>query len=179
MFKNKIDNTANNVYFVSNCNKVYRSKLVKEHLLTDLRCYEDICYTRMMYSFIDRFGFNLNSYYVWDQRDRNIKSTLTSEALGGTNAVPRDYNKMFLDGIMYSINNCNKEKLDSVVYDSLRDIYDYIKNFGKEERTIKIFELYADAVIELNKSINILNNDYMRRDKELNNFYTKLLKRKK
>ena len=172
---NKI-HTKDNIYFASSCNRIVKTNYVKELLFPNLRCYEDISFTRSLYSRIDRFGYINNTYYVWDKRNSKIFETLSSRAMYGKFDIA--YHNMYIDALTYVFKTCNKERLESITYSNIYDIYDFFINKELEKNSPKLFNIYKAYVIGVNNIIDLLSNKYIKKDKELYKYIKNLLKEK-
>lgn len=166
MFNNKKALSPENIFFTSTCNKMIKASLVKKLLFPDLRVYEDTAYTRTIYSFIDRFGFAFNAYYVWDKRDGKITETISA---GTTNKDKNlDFYQMFNDAVFFAVKHGNmEEKKDYLIYDTVAEIHRYIKGFRNQKMDDPIFALYINELKELDKKENILQNKYIKSNNEL------------
>ena len=173
MFENKKNRTQRNIYFSSSCNKIIKASLLKEHLFPNMRCYEDIAYTRLIYSYIDKFGFAYDSYYVWDQRVRMVVDTISTRVSKSNDTF---YYHNFYSMIMKSnIENGNKKRKKQIVYDCVKDVYDYLKSISFDNYYKDIYNFYVDLLKECNLKTSFLYNQFVVEDKELYSFLQRIL----
>ena len=79
----KKNGDAHALYFVAVWNKIIRADIAKKvHFLEDSPYYEDDAYTMAVYSYIEKFVFVKDAYYVWDCRKRITSGTRTTEQSG-------------------------------------------------------------------------------------------------
>ena len=85
----------------------------------------------------------------------------------------------FLDAILYGIDKGNPKRKEYIIYDSLLEIKGYIeKTFKNTPKTDKAYKIYIDRVKELNNKHDLLNNIYIKKDKEMVKLLKDLLKTK-
>ena len=175
MFINKKTPTYENIFFTSPCNKIIKANLVKKIKFPDLRVYEDTAYTRTIYSYIDRFGFAYNAYYVWDKRDGKITETISS---GKTNKDKGlDFYQMFNDAVFYALKYGNMDKKEYLIYDTIAEIHRYIKGFRNQKIDDPIFAIYINELKEIDKKENVLKNKYIKSNNELYFYLLKYLRK--
>ncbi len=165
MFQHKTISSFDNIYFTSMCNKIVKSEIIKEHLIPDMRCYEDSVYTKTLYSYFDKFGFAFDSYYVWDHRVRNVIDTISVKANKSNNLGY--YNSLFSMVLTYPIEHGNKEKMKQIVYDGIKDIYSYLKDINFGEFYQNTYNFYINIIKETDSKASFLTNEYIIKDKEL------------
>ena len=74
------------LYFDAVWNKIIRTDIARRvHFVEECATYEDHCYTMAVYSYIDKFIFVKNAFYIWDCRKRitvGTNSTTFGEQIG-------------------------------------------------------------------------------------------------
>jgi len=165
MLSNKIDNNYENIFFVAVWNKIIKTDIVKSHPFPMENLYEDTAFTKMIYSYVDRFGFVKDAYYVWDKRQRKTVGTLTS-TYDGKDVFLR--HEKYCEAMIYSVYYGNEKRLDLLIYDAVKELIDYVKKvnvFGKNDD--KVFKIYKEAILRVDRDFNVRNNDYIKIDKVL------------
>ena len=79
----KMRETADNIFFVAVWNKIMKTEVAKlQPSPTEYAGkrfpYEDIAYTWMIYSYIDRFAYCDSAIYTWDKRKRKTEWTIST-----------------------------------------------------------------------------------------------------
>ena len=79
----KMRETAENIFFVAVWNKIMKTEVAKlQPSPTEYAGkrfpYEDIAYTWMIYSYIDRFAYCDDAIYTWDKRKRKTEWTIST-----------------------------------------------------------------------------------------------------
>ena len=179
MQKIKNDKRIENIYFVAVWNKIIKTSIVKKHKFYNKNYYEDTAYTRMIYSYLDKFVFVFGAYYVWEKRLRKTvgsASTLQYKNISDDKTV---IHKLFLDANLYGIDKGNPKRKEYLIYDSLLEITGYInKTFKNVPKTDKAYKTYIDRIKNLDKKYDLLNNIYIKKDKEMLKLIKELLKTK-
>ncbi len=175
MFNNKIYQSKENIFFTSVCNKIVKSSLIKKIKFPVIRIYEDTAYTRTLYSYIDKFGFSYNSYYVWDKRDNKIVDTISS----GTTNKKRffDVYATYNEAVFFALYYGNQIRKEELIYATFEEIYLYIRNFKNKSLEGTTFGYYIDEMKKINEKENVLNNKYIKDYKELYDFLVKYIKK--
>ena len=169
--------TENNIYFADVCNRIAKTDLIKKVYFPNIRWFEDIAYSRILYSFVDRLGFNHKSYFVWDKRDASIVKTLSKTA-GDSNSA--DYShEIYFKMIHYIIDNGNKERIDYLVYDCIKDIYDFCTEHNLEENFQNLYKKYQVELLKISEKVKLLDNSIIKNNKDIYKFLTKILRKKK
>ena len=172
MIMHRYKDVEHNVYLVTLWNQIMRTKLILEHPIPNLKYYEDAAYTRAIYSYIDKFVLSLDSYYVWDRRLSKTTGTITIN-LGKTN--DGDYmHETYAEACFYFLNDCNKKKLDYLIYDALKDVRphaEYYLNYDKEEALNKS---YGKRICELMDKYDLFKNKLIKNDQEIIDFLNKI-----
>ena len=179
MQKLKNKNSRENIYFVAVWNKIIKTTIVKKHKFYNKNYYEDTAYTRMIYSYLDKFVFVYGAYYVWEKRQRKTVGSASTLNYKNISDDPNIIHKLFLDAILYGIDKGNPKRKEYIIYDSLLEIKGYIeKTFKNTPKTDKAYKIYIDRVKELNNKHDLLNNIYIKKDKEMVKLLKDLLKTK-
>jgi len=75
----KTNGDPNNIYFCATVNKIVRSSIAKKVKFNENSAwYEDDAYTMSLYSYIDKFVFVNNAYYIWDKRRHILSNSKTA-----------------------------------------------------------------------------------------------------
>lgn len=173
MLSNKIDNNCENIFFVSPCNKIIRTDIVKNHPFPFENLYEDTAFTTMIYSYIDKFCFVKKSYYVWDKRQRKTVGTFTT-TYDNKDVFLR--HEKYCEAMFYSVYYGNEKRRNLLIYDAVKELIDYVKKvdvFGKDNN--KVYKIYKEAILRVDRDYNIRDNTYFQVDKELYNDVMKIL----
>lgn len=174
MLKEKCNHTHNNIYFVAVWNKIIESSLMKKHLFPPFNHYEDTAYTRMIYSYIDNFSFAFNAYYIWDKRRRLVTGTATTYNYQKTEDA-YEYHKKYVRAHMYAFEAGNKDKLDLIVYDTLKEMYEYLDKNKATNANNKLYQIVKETAEKELVNYNILENKGIKKDEKLLNFYTEMV----
>lgn len=79
----KRNGDAHALYFTAVWNKIIRADVARKvHFLEDSPLYEDDAYTMAVYSYIDKYVFVKNAFYVWDCRKRITVGTRSTNQQG-------------------------------------------------------------------------------------------------
>lgn len=173
MLSNKIDNNIENIFFVAVWNKIIKAEIVKNHPFPMENLYEDTAFTKMIYSYAYRFGFIRDAYYVWDKRQRKTVGTIT------TTYDDKDVylrHEKYCEAMFYSVYYGNEKRRSLLIYDAVKELIDYVKKvnvFGKDDN--KVYKIYKEAILRVDRDYNIRDNTYFQIDKELYNDVMKIL----
>ena len=172
MIREKEKNSYENIFFVSPCNKILKTSLVKEHPFPDLNRYEDNAYTMMIYSYIDKFGFCKKAYYMWDQRFRSTIGTYSSTYKMVSVVL---MNICFVTASFNPSKCGNVKRLTYLAYHSVNEVYRLLTDSNTPLFANNYVWSYVQEIKELNKRIDLLKNPYIRNKKELFSFVEKAL----
>ena len=175
MFDNRRYHSKENIFFTSVCNKIVKTSLIKKIKFPIVRVYEDTAYTRTIYSFIDRFGFSYNSYYVWDKRDNKLVDTISSGTTNKNRAF--DVHATYNEAVFYALYYGNRNHIEELIYETFEEIYLYLRNFKNKSLDGTVFGYYISEIKKINDKEDVLNNKYVRENKELYDFLRKYLKK--
>lgn len=170
MINYKNSGSSMNIYFVSSCHLLVKTDIVINHPFPNFNHYEDIAFTRMLYSFFDRLAFSHKAYYVWDQRIRN---TVGSESI--RNYIKKyedkyEIHRKFFRAHLYGYKEGSIEKKEILSYDVINDLYYYLKcgNFLNQDN-----DLYKIVINEIKNYFDknyLLSNKYIIGNNELKRF---------
>ena len=175
MLKEKNNSSINNIFFVAVWNKIIKTSLVKPHPFPEDNYYEDTAFTRMIYSYIDEFSFNKDAYYIWDKRIQKTIGTATNTYFNDKKEDPLFYQKKYRDAIFYCIEKGNKEKIKELIYDSIKEAYDYLKSLNRLDTKNEIRSLYNEEINNLYEKYNLLQNPYIAKDIEIYQYIMHLI----
>jgi len=162
-----------NIFFHSSCNKIMKTEIVKKHPFPDYNEYEDIAFTMNAYSYIDFFGFVPTAYYVWDQRFRQIMSTLSTRYFEHDSKL--NIHKGYCDSSFYCYYHGNPKRKNYLLYHSIKMIYSYLK----DKKIDLSNNIYVKEILKISTETNLLLNTYVLKDKELYIYLFNLLKKSK
>ncbi len=165
--------TYDNIFFVSPCNKIVKTSIVKKHLFPDFNYYEDTAFTMALYSYIPQFGFHKKAYYMWDKRFRKTVGTYTTSY---DNVGPILLNLYYVNALFHVSKEGNPEQLKYLSYYSIREIYNFLKSAKYNLYNNKFAWAYIKEIHELNRRISLLNNPYIQFNKSIYSFVEKILK---
>ena len=150
----KYNGSYENFYLITLWHVLGKTSLFKEHEMPHFNNYEDMAYTRVLFSYANKFAFQMDSYYVWDRR-YGLYFTSTSKRSERYDTIEKKIH-MYVDSAFYFVNDLNMDRIEYLYLDAIHDIADYVEN------TI-------DAVDQYN---NVYNRDnlYM----ELSYYYLKM-----
>ena len=174
MFYEKNHVTFDNIYFVAVWNKIIKSSIVKDHPFPLFNHYEDTYFTRNIYSYLDKFGFVSDAYYVWDKRIQGTVGTATNSYKSKDDDRLR-LHREFRDATFYCVENGNKDRIDNLVYDSIKEAYDFMKTNDLLDKHPDICGVYNEAIYNYGKKYNVLKNKYLKENKEVFNYTKKVL----
>ena len=166
MMENKY--SQDNIYIVTLWNQIIRTSLVQAHPIPDLKYYEDAAYTRLIYSYIDKFVFALNAYYVWDRRIANTTGTISSNY--NKNEDPYVLAEYYSGAIFYWLLDHNKKNLNYLIYDSLKECMRFITLDDKVTKEELLKNQYAQKVAYIMKTYDLNKNKLVIKDDDLSQF---------
>lgn len=137
-------------------NKLYKSVLVKEHLL-GIQMYEDVAWTPFILSWANKFCYVDKIGYEWD---RKIRTSTFSNVL--SSRTPEEKFNDRLGAVKFFFENGNQSRRECLVYLMAKRLYGQ----GIKAKYSKYFEAISDLKTELS------NNKFLLEDKE---FYNKIL----
>ena len=178
MFHEKVNYSSDNIFFVAVWNKVMKTSIVKEHLFPQESYYEDIAFTRMIYSYIDRFGFSPFAYYVWDKRIRNTVGTLSTN-YNSNNLSDLELNKKYANALFYCVEKGNSIRKDYLIYDYIKEVYGYLSSIDFVYKSSPYRDCYTDKIIKINENYDVLKNKYVIDDEKICDFVKDVLNIKK
>ena len=173
MMKEKWKNSFDNIFFVAVWNKIIKTSLLKDHPFPLNNYYEDSFFTRTIYSYIDKFGFSSEAYYVWDKRIQNTVGTSTNNYKSASDNLY--LHKNYKDALFYCVKNGDKSKIDYLIYDSIKEVYDFLNSIDAINKYDDVCQVYNDEIIKLNNDYNILENKYLNTDSTLFNYVENIL----
>ena len=165
MLKEKNHNTCDNIFFVAVWNKIIRADIAKAHKFSKSNYYEDTAYTRMIYSYLDKFTFVFNAWYIWDKRRRK---TTGSYSTTGYKDAWRSLHTKYINSLLYCTRKGNLKKIDLILCELLYEIrFQMSLANGKETG---LYKLYKKSLIELNEKFNFLQYKVINEDPKLQEF---------
>lgn len=171
MMNSKEKNDSPNIYFVAVWNKIIKSDLVKKHLFPPFNHYEDIAYTRTIYSYCDKFSFVFDAYYIWDQRKRKTEGTeSTRNYVTETSESKNELNKKYFNAILFGYEYGNIDKKDYLSYDVIRDIFSYLKEKHIIDNNNQIYIIAKELIKKYFTKSYLLSNFYIINNQEVFNF---------
>ena len=173
MIKEKCNHTHDNIFFVAIWNKIIESSLMKKHLCPPFNHYEDCAYTRMIYSYIDKFTFCFNAYYIWDKRRRLVTGSATTYNYQKTDDS-YEYHKKYVRAYMFGIEEGNKEKIDYLVYDVLKEFYEYLEKHNCLNPDNTLYEIVRENVLKDLSDYSLDNNKLIKENEQLLTFYKEM-----
>ena len=175
MIKEDEKKSWDNIFFVSPCNKILRTSIVKAHPFPKFNHYEDTAFTMTAYSYIDKFGFNKKAYYMWDKRFRKTVGTYTTTYSDVGSVL---LNIKFVTALFNVPKNGNPERLNYLAYYAIRDIFNYLTKSKYDLYGNKFAWAYIQEIQDLNRKIDLLNDPYIQYNKSIYSFVEKVLKRR-
>ena len=164
-----------NIYFVAVWNKIIKRSIAKGKYFDKQNYYEDQAYTRMIYSYCDRFVFCYDAYYLWDKRIQKTKGTQSNTYTVNNNADMLRYNLYVMYSDSYGFKAGNKKRLDRLSNAFVRDAYNNIKIRYQNNRVMPLYQAYRQVMIDMNKKVDLLNNKYINRNKDIVKFVEEVL----
>lgn len=166
---NKHNNSMEDFYLIALWQHIGRTKIYKEHVMPTFNNYEDMAYLRTIFSFGNKFAFQMDSYYVWDRRFNEIGRT--SSARASDNSTPEEHVQTYLAAIFYFICDYNPDRIYYLYYDALCDLKEYF------EPTINAIldqgfkynrdNMYMEFGYKYISAIDVLSNPLLIQDKVL------------
>ena len=184
MIYHKRHDVEHNVYLVTLWNRIMKSDIIKAHPIPNLKYYEDAAYTRLIYSYLDKFALSLDSYYVWDRRLSKTTGTITINL--GKSGQSDLMNETYVEALFYFINDCNMDRFDYMIYDALKDLEPNANVMVDGEKEASLSKSYVRKMIEIMDKYDLTKNKYAMEDQDLiktmnkvNNLRRELDKQKK
>ena len=172
--KNKCD--CHNIFFVAVWHKIIKADLVKAHPFPKSNHYEDTAYTRMIYSYIDNFAFSFDAYYVWDQRRRNTVGTATTYNYERKSDDVYEIHKKFFDANFFGYEAGNKDRIDWLSYDLIKEVYDYLKKTNSLDPNNDLNKIVKKQIKDHFGLLYLENNPHIKLDQELLEYIKKIEK---
>jgi glycosyltransferase involved in cell wall biosynthesis len=173
VIKNRNALSPSNIYFVAVWNKIIRADIAKKHKHSKSNYYEDTAFTRMIYSYCDKFVFAHHAWHIWDQRRRKTTGSYSTD---GYRHKWWNLHRKFINSIYYGTRKGNPEKMDWIIYDATNEVYHQVINLKQNYKGSGVYRIYQQATKELNKKYNILKIKQIKEDKVLYKFLKKMLK---
>ena len=170
MMRLKLKGDPNNIFFVAVWHKIIRADIVKQHAFPTSNHYEDTAYTRMIYSYIDRFAFAHNAYYIWDQRRRNTVGTASTTFYKSKSDDIYEIHKKFFDANFFGYEKGNPKRMDWTSYDLIKEVYGYLKKTNCLDKSNDLYKIVANQIKDHFMDLYLQNNPLMKQDKELLDF---------
>ena len=167
MIEEKNKKTPNNIFFTAIWNKIIKTSLIKDHPFIKQNYYEDTFFTRMIYSYIKTFYYVKDAIYIWDCRFQKTIGTATNQYYLKENQDQLFYHRCYMNAMINSIEKGNQEKKEFLIYDSLKEIIDFIKILKKEKDIQNILKFYKEKINTLNNKYSLYNNPYIKEDRQL------------
>ena len=168
MLENKVAQSQYNIFFVAVWNKIIRADIAQKHLFPKSNYYEDSAYTPMIYSYIDKFAFAYNAFYIWDQRRRKTTGTYS---ITGYDFDWKKIHKAYINAILYAEKKGNIEKKDEIYYLILHELRSVFETNSKmKDEKSGIYRLYKNTIKRVNKKANFLDNKYIQENQTLYSF---------
>ena len=176
MFKYKNERDIKNIYFVAVWNKIIRADIIKDHLFPSQNHYEDSTYTKMIYSYMDNFVFAFDAYYIWDKRRRKTTGTASTYNYNEKEEDKLLYHRLYCNSTFYAAKEGNIDRINYVIYDAIKESLEYLTETNCKNSDNDIYNLYKDAIKEVNSRHNILDVDLIKNDEEVKAFAEEMLK---
>ena len=174
MFKEKNACSWENIYFVAVWNKICKASIMKEHPLPPYNHYEDTAYTRCLYSYIDKFTFCFDAYYIWDKRRRKTTGTASTYNYND-NGDWTHFHRVYRDSNFYAAFSGNPKRMDYILYDILKETYDDSVKNASTDKDHELYKINKEKIVEVDKMYNILNIDMIKNNETIYNFYKDML----
>ena len=174
MLKEKYNHTQDNIYFVAVWNKIMDSAIVKKHLFPPFNHYEDTAFTRMIYSYIDKFTFVFNAFYVWDKRRRPVTGTLSTNNYQVT-TDQYEFHEKYVRAHMYALEEGNMEKKDYLVFDVLKEMYEYLKKHDSLKKENKLYQIVKKYILKTLPNYQFNDNKLLKENKIILDFFTEMV----
>ena len=167
--KNKHNASNKDFYLVTLWQHIGRTQLYKDHPMPSLKKHEDVAYVRELFSYGNKFSFQMDSYYVWDRRLAKIGDTYSTKT--NKELSMKDITQLHIDAIFHFIEYGNPENFDLMMYDALYDIYDYceytIKAVFKKHCHYERDNMYIEQAYIKIMEYEAYYNPYVLEDKKL------------
>ena len=172
LIKNK--QNRDNMYYVSSCNKIVKTKVAKKVKFpidwpTKVILYEDCAYTATLYSYIDKFALSKNAYYIYDKRKQN---TVGQYSTMYNKTSSDDIRKAFIYAYSYPIYKRSKKNKELSDYTNFKRL---IESYDKFNTPSPLLDYRNEKLKELIKSQKIMNNKYIMKDEHLRDIVNKLI----
>ena len=167
MFEERKNFSVDNIFFVAVWNKIIKASIVKEHPFPTLNYYEDSAHTEMIYSYIEKFGFAKDAYYVWDKRFQKTIGTSTNHSYTGDALF---HHQAYCNALIFSVEKGNPLKYSYICYSIVEDIYRFIHNSKIDQSNSDVFDIYIKFVKKINQYSDLLTNKYIMNYEELYQF---------
>jgi len=162
-------NGKGSFYLVTLWQHIAKTELYKKHPMPRFKKYEDIAYVRDLFSYGKRFAFQMDSYYVWDKRIKNICETSTD--ITDKEMTSDEKNLMLIKAIFYFTHNRFNPYFDLMMYDALHDIYDAcqgtINAVFRKKANYNRDNLYIEEAYHYIIEYDVYNNPYVQKDKKI------------
>ena len=177
MLKNKNARNVYNIYFVAVWNKIIRADIIRKHKHSKSNHYEDTAFTRMVYSYCNKFTFANYAWHVWDQRRRKTTGSYSKD---GYQYKWWNLHRKYINSIYYGTRKGNPERMDWIIYDATMEVYHQIINAKQKQnpRESGIYRIYQEETRKLDKKYNILKIKQIKEDEVLYKFLKRMLKNK-
>jgi glycosyltransferase involved in cell wall biosynthesis len=153
-------------YLVTLWQHMTKTKLYKEHKMPNFIKYEDVAYVRSLFSYGEKFVFQMDSYYVWDKRLKNTVGTSSTKT--EKNLTSEEKAKLYIDSLFYFLNDYNESKKDYLIYDALCDLQSYcgitVNAVFKDHYTYNRDNLYMEYAYNYLLELDVLNNPLVQKD---------------
>ena len=174
LIKNK--RNIDNMYYVSSCNKIVKTKVAKKvefpiNWPTKVILYEDCAYTATLYSYIDKFTLSKNAYYIYDKRKQK---TVGQYSTRYNKTSPDDIWKAFIYAYSYPIYNRSKNNKGLSDYTNFKRL---IESYDKFNTPSSLLDYRNEKLKELIKSQKLMNNKYIMEDEHLRDVVITAIKR--
>ena len=165
------------MYFVAIWNKIIKASIAKGKYFDKQNYYEDQAYTRMIYSYCNRFIFCYDAYYLWDRRIQKTRGTQTNRYKSKNLDELHQYNIYILKANIYGFYYGNPKRTKRLANSFLRDAYFQLKEY-RELDGGRLYDAYKEEVIKMNKITNLLKNEYLKKHNDAYNMVKKMLEEK-
>ena len=148
-FKELMDNRSsnNNIYFCAVWNKIVKTDIARKvEFDKSLRYYDDIGYTMVLYSYINKFVFVKEAYYMWDKRKRGTEGSLSTSYSEISSELRWVYYSVAYARPLF-IGNQDYEIAKVYRYDILKHLLEKYKACEKHEKIKKIIGGYLKYIV--------------------------------
>ena len=169
----KMRETAENIFFVAEWNKIMKTDVARiEKSPTEYAGkrfpYEDIAYTWMIYSYIDRFAYCNDAIYTRDKRKRKTEWTISTRDNGETIHYMRT---AWLFASTYPLYHKSWKNLEWHDYRHFKRV---VKAYAKIQWDLYLEQYWHQKLREVIYSQHLLDNKLIMSDPELIPFINKL-----